>query len=100
MSSNKGRQERAGAAFSQVLRLRQATIKGGRSAGSGLPTKVLEGASRLGTYALLRLTALRLRESPRCCGRVSFENDRLPSSLSSASCNGTESANAPGAISR
>jgi hypothetical protein len=29
------------------------------SARSGLPTKVLERASRLGTYALLRLTAAR-----------------------------------------
>jgi hypothetical protein len=37
------------------------------SARSGLPTKVLEGASRPGTYALLRLTALRLRE-----GQISF----------------------------
>jgi hypothetical protein len=32
-----------------------------RSAGSGLPTKVLEGASRLGIYGLLRLTALQPR---------------------------------------
>src|SRR4029453_2265108 len=30
-----------------------------RSAGSGLPTKVPKGASRLGIYGLLRLTALR-----------------------------------------
>jgi len=38
------------------------------SAGSGPPTKVLEGALRLGTYILLRLTALAPHESPQGLG--------------------------------
>src|SRR5262245_52692700 len=75
MSSDKGRQERAGAAFPRVLGLREAIVKAvGRERSA---KKVLEGASRLGTYALLRLTALRLRESRDCGRKAHFENPKF-----------------------
>jgi hypothetical protein len=50
------------------------------SVGSGLPIKVLEGASRLGTYILLRLTALRPRESPHSLAKNVIQTAKVEGS--------------------